>query len=670
MKFINNLRISMRMITGFLLIALIGTAIGTYGALSLQNLKTQSDRIFLHTVKPLAQIAQISTMFQKSRIELRNIILESSSDTKQESYNKLLEYFKQIDILIPQFESSLETEEAIQNFKVFVENYSQYKAQIKDRYTELQSDEKNRVYNELTTTLAEPLGISMENIDKLFQSKVSLAENVINEVSDTASTTMTYTVLLIILGIFVSVILAILISQSIIRPILKLKDLMLLAENGDFTCRVESNYGAEIGELNRAFNNLLERNCKTIERLYQTATELKITAENMLGVSKEMARNGSGTSVKTGIVSAAVDEISAGMNQSSYSLSSTTTNINTIASAIEEMSSTIRTLASAAEETSMGVKQATNLVGNITRSIATVSDSAGNVTDVVKNVVESVKEINASLMDVNKKSQNASVIMEEAGNKADRTNTIINDLNISSKQIGKIVGVISEIANQTNMLALNAAIEAAGAGEAGNGFAVVANEVKELAKQTANATGEIAEQIEEMQRNMNHAVSAVSDITGVITEMTNFTEDLTASINIQYSRAEKIKDDSVKASERLAEISKEIRVISDNSKDVNQSATESAKGVTEIAKSTAELLKASEEVAMNTERASTSIIEINRTTKEIAIGVIDISKNIQEINSDTSEIANIASSANAGAEIVTDAANTMESLLQQFKIKA
>ena len=70
------------------------------------------------------------------------------------------------------------------------------------------------------------------------------------------------------------------------------------------------------------------------------------------------------------------------------------------------------------------------------------------------------------------------------------------------------------------MLALNAAIEAAGAGEAGKGFAVVANEVKELAKQTAEATEEIAQQIQDMQGNMADAVSAVETINSVIEEIT------------------------------------------------------------------------------------------------------------------------------------------------------
>jgi methyl-accepting chemotaxis protein len=75
--------------------------------------------------------------------------------------------------------------------------------------------------------------------------------------------------------------------------------------------------------------------------------------------------------------------------------------------------------------------------------------------------------------------------------KAQESNAIVTKLGISSQEIGDVVKVISSIAQQTNLLALNATIEAARAGEAGKGFAVVANEVKELAKQTAKATGDI-----------------------------------------------------------------------------------------------------------------------------------------------------------------------------------
>ncbi len=117
-------------------------------------------------------------------------------------------------------------------------------------------------------------------------------------------------------------------------------------------------------------------------------------------------------------------------------------------------------------------------------------------------------------------------------------NDVIKSLGENSNKIGEIVQVIDAVARQTNLLALNATIEAARAGEAGKGFAVVANEVKELAKQTGEATEEIARMIEAIQADTSRAVSAVRDIGDKIqnvTDMTNTiasaTEEQTATIS-------------------------------------------------------------------------------------------------------------------------------------------
>ena len=86
----------------------------------------------------------------------------------------------------------------------------------------------------------------------------------------------------------------------------------------------------------------------------------------------------------------------------------------------------------------------------------------------------------------------------------------------SAQEIGKVIGVIVEIAEQTKLLALNATIEAASAGEAGKGFAVVAGEVKELARQTNEATSEIRGRIESIQQSMGGTVQQIGQIQQVI----------------------------------------------------------------------------------------------------------------------------------------------------------
>ncbi|WP_457371602.1 methyl-accepting chemotaxis protein [Pseudomonas sp. TE3911] len=105
--------------------------------------------------------------------------------------------------------------------------------------------------------------------------------------------------------------------------------------------------------------------------------------------------------------------------------------------------------------------------------------------------------------------QEASSSLEHIATALNSTATVINTLGQRSQEIGGIVGVITSIAEQTNLLALNAAIEAARAGEQGRGFAVVADEVRNLASRTREATDEISGMIQSIQRETGNAISTM-----------------------------------------------------------------------------------------------------------------------------------------------------------------
>ncbi len=170
-----------------------------------------------------------------------------------------------------------------------------------------------------------------------------------------------------------------------------------------------------------------------------------------------------------------------------------------------------------------------------TRHVSELSEQSSEDMNVlassVSDLATAANEISSSV------AATASKVEEARGQAMSASDTIAR-LAESSGKIGDIIQVINNIASQTNLLALNATIEAARAGEAGKGFAVVANEVKELARQTAEATTEITSMVETIQDETKGAVGAVNAIAEGIAEVNDLsstiasaTEEQTATIS-------------------------------------------------------------------------------------------------------------------------------------------
>ncbi len=134
----------------------------------------------------------------------------------------------------------------------------------------------------------------------------------------------------------------------------------------------------------------------------------------------------------------------------------------------------------------------------------------------------------------------------------------MNQLSQAAARIGAVVELINTIAGQTNLLALNATIEAARAGDAGRGFAVVASEVKTLADQTAKATGEITQQISDIQAATHESVAGIKEIGSTIAQISEIASSIASAVEEQSAATKEISRNVMRAADGTSEVTSSI----------------------------------------------------------------------------------------------------------------
>ncbi len=332
----------------------------------------------------------------------------------------------------------------------------------------------------------------------------------------------------------------VLIDRKVIRGLLSLDRVMRLVADGDLQAETHIQRNDELGRLASAFSSMRENTRTLVRDISGKTVALNKSAQGAAEVSGDLSESARRMKEKSNAVAAAADALSAGTTLVASNMASATDELSWVAAATEQMNAT---------------------VGEIAANTEKARGVSGSATEQSKLVAKSMQVLGQA-----------------------------------AREIGTVTETIMRISAQTNLLALNATIEAARAGSAGKGFAVVANEIKTLAEQTAQATRDIHQKIDDIQTSATSAVADIQKIAGVVQELGNIVGSIAAAIGEQSGMTRDISENIAraihgvkKASHAVGETASNSKTIATDIAGVNVTAQDLSSASTKMSSSAVEL---------------------------------------------------------------------------------
>ncbi|GAA4437249.1 methyl-accepting chemotaxis protein [Bremerella cremea] len=550
---LNSIRLSTKLIGGFALVLILAATACFIGDRGLSSLQSELD--YIAADKQIFGDAQAikNLMLQHRRYEKDLFLNIGNRESQVEKYlPKLKEKQAEIQTLLkkmnqviaedPRF--SPEIKQVAARLPGLHDTYMNGVLQVADKAiadAELPPQEANK----MMAPFKVPIHDLEEGIDQVADAATELFTHRIETSEAVASNSR----MAMAIGTVIALVPCPFIVLWILKPIRKVSRLLadIAQAEGDLTRRLPVDGNDEVGELSMWFNKFVDQLQDVIIRVGGSASVLAQSSSELSATAGSLTDRADDTTKRSAVVSHAANQMATRMGEAANSTQSMQVSVSTVANAIEELA--------------------------------------------------------ACINDISTNTEKASSVAGLAAEELEQSNANIAELSTAAQEISRVIETIEDISEQTNLLALNATIEAARAGEAGKGFSIVANEVKELARQAASATEDIRHRIGAIQDATVKTTRSIGDIGVHVAQVHEVSNMIAAAIQEQNYTTQSI-------AEHISQTNSAVNKISGG-------VAESAAASEEIRSSMLAVDMAARETSHGATTASETSVELNRVADDL-----------------------------------------------------